>query len=85
MKSFLLFLRGLIAAGSFAGFVGGWALLAHSPKPGAANAPSAAVAPMPWPTLEPPAPLNTGPTQLQPLNLPPLQPQFQPLFRTGGS
>ncbi len=80
MRSFLNTLRVFIAAGSVAGFVGGWALLAHSGKPVDAAAPAPAVqeAPQPLPAFR-------TPRQLQPL--PSLsQPNFVvPRLRTGGS
>lgn len=85
MKSLLYSLRVLIAAGSLGGFLGGWALFAHSGKP-VASAP------------EPPAQVAPSQSQdLSPLSLPQLQPvqPLQPLpsfssgprmrLRTGGS
>ncbi len=83
MKSFLTSLRVFIAAGSLAGFVGGWVLLAHAGKPvdAAAPAPAMQVAPSPFGQQN----FNT-PGQLQPL--PSLsQPSFRiaPRLRTGGS
>ncbi len=83
MKSFLNSLRIFIAAGSLAGFVGGWVLLAHAGKPVDADAPAPAaqVAPAPLPSQG-----FRTPRQLQPL--PSLsQPNFgfTPRLRTGGS
>jgi hypothetical protein len=90
MKSLLTKLRLLIAAGSLAGFLGGWVLLAHGPKPvesGAAAAnPPAAQVPGPLPTLDIQslAPDGDVPSGLQPL--PALPPQSaMPRLRTSGS
>ncbi len=83
MKSFLNRLRIFIAAGSVAGFVGGWALLAHAGKP------VDAAAPAPVEQVAPASQQSQGsfrPRQLQPL--PSLsQPSFRvmPRLRTGGS
>ncbi len=86
MRSLFNSLRVLIAAGSVAGFVGAWALLAHSGKPVSAAAPQ--------PIIN-----NFSPAPLRPQDLPgvqvqPLQ-QLRPLtslgsftaprLRTGGS
>jgi hypothetical protein len=99
-RTLLNSLRVLIAAGSVGGFLGGWALLAHSGKPVAAQPPAAQVAPAP---LRPQDLLNQAPSQSSkddPLGLQPLQPlppmqSLQPLpstssfgfpsLRTGGS
>ncbi len=89
MKLFQQSLRTLIVAGSMAGFFGGWALLAHAPKPVASDPAPAVVAPAPVPTLPPLpqlSPLDPGSSTLQPLPALPAQPQFaMPRLRTRGS
>ncbi len=83
MKSFLNSLRIFIAAGSVAGFVGGWALLAHAGKPVDAAAPAPVI--QSAPVLQP-SQNFTAPQRLQPL--PSFtQPNFSvaPRLRTGGS
>jgi hypothetical protein len=86
MKGLLYSLRILIAAGSLGGFIGGWALLAHSGKPVASAAPPAQIAPAP---LRPQDLLTLPPSQLQPLQplqpLAPFPPMTSPRLRTGGS
>ncbi len=81
MRSFLNSLRIFIAAGSLAGFVGGWVLLARAGKPVDAAAPAPAAQEVPQSV-----PSARTPRQLQPL--PSLsQPNFRvmPRLRTGGS
>ncbi len=79
----------LIAAGSLVGFVGGWALLAHAPKPEQVAAPEVSPLVEPAPTLAPLQFNRTAPA-LQPLPtaIPlQIQPQLQrrTRLRTGGS
>ncbi len=86
MKTLKRWLRVLIASSSIAGFLAGWAMLAHSGKP-------AQAAPMqPVPAIVAPAPLNLpglssgngmGLQPLAPLPQQQLIPQFR--LRTGGS
>lgn len=59
MKNHQNLYRSLIAGGSLLGFLGGWALLAHAPKPVSASAQTQnlLVELAPVPTLEP---LNLG-------------------------
>ncbi len=84
-------LRLLIATGSFLGFLGGWALLAHAGKPvqpGTAttsDVTSGITAPLP---TVPPLPSQNDPsTNLQPLPSLPSAPSFStlPRLRTRGS
>jgi hypothetical protein len=78
-------LRVWIASTSVAGFMAGWALLAHAPKPAplvSTPPASAEVSLPPLPTLPP---LDQGSLQLQPLpSLPQTFSGFSRL-RTGGS
>jgi hypothetical protein len=98
MKFFNNGLRLLITGGSVAGFLGGWVLLSHSPKPvsaGSSSAASAAVEPLPTalPTLPPLPPI--GDSNFAPIQPLPSLPQaslpqtgfrsMMPRFRTGGS
>lgn len=91
MKFFRNGLRLLIAGGSVAGFLGGWILLSHSPKPVTTGSPSSTAAIQPFvtelPPLEPLPSLGTDNFgQLQPLpSLPQASFQRLPRFRTGGS
>ena len=93
-------LRVWFALTSVTGFMGGWAVLAHSPKPAQASqadvSQSTAAELTPLPTLPPLAPLpslsqqSQGQSQAQKLTIQPLPsiPQTgfrQPRFRTGGS
>jgi hypothetical protein len=92
MKLFRKFLRFWITLATAGGFLAGWAMLAHAPKPVQSNAPSASLTTA-VPTLAPLPPLDlsggsaNGNFQ---------QPQFSvqqspsffsqaPMFRTGGS
>ena len=82
-------MRILVASGSLAAFFGGWALLAHAPKPASADV----AVPADVPQIEQPqtlptlAPLrSTSRQRVQPL--PQIQPQRVqrlPRMRTGGS
>ena len=75
MKLLQYSLRALIVAGSMSGFFAGWALLAHSGKPVAADSQTiSADAPAALPTLPPlKFSTNNAPTGLQPLPaLPPI-------------
>jgi hypothetical protein len=87
-------LHWFITAGSVAGFLGGWVLLAQSPNPAAAAEPPAVVQPntgsntVPFSSRVPQ--LNNPPSNsLQPLPTAAPRFQFQPLrrsrLRTGGS
>ncbi len=77
-----------IASASVAGFVGGWAILAHAGKPAPlASGSPAAVQLSPLPTLAPLPPLEGFGSNLQPL---PSMPQTRamlgfPRLRTSGS
>lgn len=79
-----------IATTSIASFMGGWVLLAHSPKPAPTiNRPTiSSPAPAPLPTLPPLPSLknqSNGVQQLQPLQSAQSSPIFQPRMRTSGS
>ncbi len=78
MKAFFSSLHLLIAAGSIAGFLGGWVLFAHSGKPVEAAAPAPVVAPAP--SFAP----SNAPFRLQP-SLPPSNFSSGPRLRTRGS
>ncbi len=92
MKLFQNIIRSVILAGSIGGFLGGWALFAHSGKPvDAAPAPdTSAPAPViqPLPTLPPlnfNSPSSISP-DVQPLpSLPPVSTSRLPRMRTRGS
>jgi hypothetical protein len=85
MKRFKMGFRVWIALSSVIGFFGGWALLAHSPKPVQASEPAPIISTAPLPTLKPIPSLqglNRNAQPVQPI------PQFQmgfPRLRTGGS
>lgn len=92
MKLFKRFLHWIIAGSSVVGFLGGWALFAHSLKPVAtpASVPSVSAsqsaAPVQLPDLPPIPSIDGTQPNIQPLqNLP--APSFSPriFFRTGGS
>jgi len=101
MKTIKNSLRIWITAGSLAGFIGGWALLAHSPKPAqsasdlsqAGGSSQAQVELQPLPTLAPLPPMGAPVvSNSQNFQLSPSVPQttsnfgsFRPRFRTGGS
>jgi len=79
-----------LATTSVASFMGGWVLLAHSPKPASTiNQPTiSAPAQAPLPPLPPLPSLNNQSNsvqQLQPLQPVQSQPIFQPRMRTSGS
>lgn len=83
-------LRLWIASISLGGFLGGWVLLAHAPKPASTSTSSTNTASAPLPTLTPLPPLNAniGGSQFsQPApSLPSFQTRsFLPMMRTGGS
>jgi hypothetical protein len=93
MKNVKSSLRTTIAVGSAVGFLGGWALLAHAPKPAPAfsqtpsSAPAAAAVEV-LPTLAPLPPMGELVTSSQNFQLAPSFTQtraFRPRFRTGGS
>ena len=80
-------LRIWIALSSVAGFLGGWALLAHAPKPtqAAAQAP-VQVDEAPLPTLAPIPGLRQGSnSSLQQFQVIPQSNRFGSRLRTGGS
>jgi hypothetical protein len=86
MKSVKNVLRLWIAGVSVAGFLGGWALLAHAPKPVPLLNPVPAVATLP--PLQPLPSINSsGQGQLPFFSQPSIsQPRaFAPRLRTGGS
>lgn len=87
MKHFKMSLRVWIAVSSVVGFIGGWALLAHAPKPVQASqlSPSTQVELAPLPTLAPLPSLSSQGNTLQ--QLPSFsQPRASfPRLRTGGS
>lgn len=91
MKRLQHSLRVLVVAGSFTGFLGGWAMIAHAGKPaqpGADPQPAAAalVAPAPGGQLSLTAPPGSGQTssRLQPLPRPQVR-SFSGRLRSGGS
>jgi hypothetical protein len=91
MKKTKAALRLWLAGISFGGFMGGWVLLAHAPKPAANSSsqsgPQTAIQPLP--TLAPLAPLpliGSGTTASLSSSLPTFSSRaFMPVFRTGGS
>lgn len=86
MKLFKFGLRTWIALSSVVGFFGGWALLAHSPKPAPANPQPALVEPPPLPTLAPIPSFNDQNGGFQQLpSLPPVSFSSPRRLRTGGS
>ena len=99
MKIFRKILRYWIAIASVLSFLGGWVILAHSPKP-VQQQPAASVQPINLPSLPPiqaysgsntgmtffstPAPTNPTANTIQPIQ--PVQPsQVMPMLRTRGS
>jgi hypothetical protein len=88
MKLVKNFMRVWIASASVAGFVGGWAFLAHAGKPAPLTGTQPVVTQLsPLPTLEPLPPLEGFGSNLQPL---PSMPQTRtmlgfPRLRTSGS
>jgi hypothetical protein len=85
MKRFKIGFRVWIAISSVIGFMGGWALLAHSPKPVQASQPAPIIRTAPLPTLEPIPPLQGLNRSVQPIQpIPQIQMGF-PRLRTGGS
>jgi hypothetical protein len=89
VKSLKVFTRIWIAVFSVVGFAGGWALLAHAPKPApltpSQSSTTVASTPEPLPTLAPIPSLDTPSSGLQ---SPPVIPQVQmsfPRLRTRGS
>lgn len=94
MNKFQRKLRTLIVAGSVAGFLGGWGLLAHAGKPVADGSPAndpppAIVAPVQLPPLDFRAIESSGgSSNLQPLPVIPntqAAPSFRPRLRTRSS
>ncbi len=93
MKFFQTGLRIWIATGSVIGFFGGWALLAHAPKPAQPAQQPVVVQMAPLPTLAPLPSLSNNTNQpsfqqqpLQQLQQPSFpQTGFFGGFRTGGS
>ena len=85
MKRFKTGFRVWIAISSLIGFMGGWALLAHSPKPVQASQPAPIITTAPLPTLEPIPSLRSSNRNVQPIRpIPQIQMGF-PRLRTGGS
>jgi hypothetical protein len=88
MKHFKSIIRIWIALCSLAGFFGGWAMLAHSPKPAQVAAGRQAVAAsgaLSLPPLPPMPSFSQAQANFQPI---PFQPQTSfalPRLRTGGS
>jgi hypothetical protein len=85
MKHFKPILRIWIAFCSLVGFFGGWAMLAHSPKPVQAAQSAAVGQPIQLAPLPPMPSFNQTGSNLQPI---PFQPQtsfVMPQLRTGGS
>jgi hypothetical protein len=84
-------LRLWLAGVSLGGFLGGWVLLAHAPKPASSSSSSssnAVVAPLPTLTPLPPLNANVGGDQfVQPApSLPSIRSRaFVPMLKTGGS
>ena len=85
MKRYKLGLRLWIALSSVVGFFGGWALLAHSPKPAPPEPQSAQVELAPLPTLAPIPSLNDPNRNFQQLPDLPQVSMSIPRLRTGGS
>ncbi len=94
MKILKFVMRIWITVGSTGGFMAGWILLAHSPKPAQSASPAPAAMSAPLPTLAPLPALNfgggsSGPAfqfQAPAVVVPPPQPQASmPIFRTSGS
>ena len=89
MKSMKAILRIWITTVSLAGFMGGWALLAHAEKPAPIENKPSVSAQSPLPTLQPLQPLNNNSfnnsSGLQQFNVQPQQRSFFPRLRTGGS
>lgn len=89
MKSMKGILRIWIATTSVAGFMGGWALLAHAEKPAPIENKPSVSASAPLPTLQPLQPLNNNnfnnSSNLQQFPVQPQQRSFFPRLRTGGS
>ncbi len=99
MKLIKLGLRFWIGLTSVSSFLGGWVLLAHSPKPVQSGSPASAstILTTPLPTLAPLAPIqkfsgnNGSILQNVPVIVPPTAPPpsnfvpQQPVFTTGGS
>jgi len=85
MNNFKIGLRVWIAISSMVGFLGGWALLAHSPKPAQPTQPAAVVQQVDLPPLPPMPSFNMQNTNFQPLPVVPQTNFSLPRLRTGGS
>jgi hypothetical protein len=86
MKHLKVALRIWIAISSLFGFLGGWILLGHSPKPvQMAQAVSMAMQPAALPTLPPLPDFSQPGAVVQPLQALPQASFFSPRLRTGGS
>jgi hypothetical protein len=90
MKKTKAVLRVWLASISMGGFLGGWILLAHSPKPASSanpvtNANVAAIDPLPTLAPLPPIGSSVSPGGLS-LSVPTIRSRaFMPVFRSGGS
>jgi hypothetical protein len=86
MKHLKVGLRIWIAISSIAGFLGGWVMLAHSPKPAQpAQQVSVLVQPVNLPPLPPMTSFTQQSSAFQPLPSLPQSSFFTPRLRTGGS
>jgi hypothetical protein len=86
MKHLKVGLRIWIAISSIFGFLAGWVMLGHSPKPAqAAQAVSVEVQPVALPTLAPLPDFSQPNAAIQPLQPMPQTSFFMPRLRTGGS
>jgi hypothetical protein len=91
MKRMKNVLRLWMASVSLGGFLGGWVLLAHAPKPASTTSSSSSspvLAPVPTLTPLPPLSANIGGSQVS--HAAPAMPSFQtqtflPMLRTHGS
>ncbi len=90
MKRMKNILRLWMASVSLGGFLGGWVLLAHAPKPASSSSASSNPVLAPLPTLTPLPPLNANIGGGQFSQPAPSVPSFSsrsflPVMRTGGS
>jgi hypothetical protein len=88
MKRMQKTLRVWMASISLGGFLGGWVLLAHAPKPASSNSTGSSVAPLATLAPLPPVGANTDGSQFsqQSGSMPSFQSRaFLPVLRTHGS